>query len=204
MNIKKLMGIAVLLVALMSAGLMINLVQAVTEGIVNGGFEQGDGTGWTLYWSTVLSSVHAPPAVGAHSGDYVLKMVEVRITQAFATPVVPTSDLTVWVYGAHALYLQLKYADGSESVGIAPVGAFLNGQWNMLTYPILNTKAVSEINLLIGNEVAYVDDISMQVLETPVSVVPEAPLGTVVVAASMIAGLGAFIAIPKLRSKQIK
>jgi len=167
MNQKKLSQISLLLILMLcsslAGALMISPAFADVERVVNGGFETGNLTGWTIedppLWEGGVTSTTA------HSGTYSLFLAQVDfIHQAFSPAVSTTGDLKLWAKATgdetYPLVVSIYYSDGSSAAqGIKPPG-----YWTQYTFSVDHTKLVSKIGFMTW-EMAfpgyYVDDVSL-------------------------------------------
>jgi hypothetical protein len=160
MKMNKWAGLVALAVVLFGAG------QARADLIVNGGFETGDFTGWSLSGNTGFSGV-ASGAPFAHSGTYGAYFGAVGsdgiLTQAqnVNTVVGHTYTFSFWLYNEGGTPNDMSASFGSDTVlslTNAPAMAYTE-----FTYNVVATSTSTSVSFSFRQDPAYwgLDDVSL-------------------------------------------
>ncbi|MBU3966093.1 MAG: PEF-CTERM sorting domain-containing protein [Euryarchaeota archaeon] len=133
-----------------------------SELIINGGFETGDTTGWSLVgpvFDGSVTTVH-------HTGTYSLSMGGMDyINQTFSPAVSTSGNLTFWGKASDTFtgpaYATVTYSDATTSE-LMWGGGMISTTWTQFTVPVDNTKLVSKVLFNTGETIPlYLDDVSL-------------------------------------------
>jgi hypothetical protein len=135
--------------------------------VVNGGFETGDFTGWTITpaGSGSLFFVDSAPHTGTYGAAFgATEGIADEISQSIPTAAGNRFTLTFWVFNS---------GEGSDSLEVRWGGAFVfyenpvlipSGAWTQLTFSLAASANVTELSFSAFDDPSYIylDDISVE------------------------------------------